>query len=337
MSEDLVNMIYIIGNSRSGTTLMAKILGRGSDVFAFHELHFFEELCETDERKILTRSSAELLGAKLISIQEKGYFGLRNPKDYLDESANMLSNIFDKDLNSITVYKAFLIYETKKHNKNYPCEQMPRNTFYISEIKQHLPASRFINMVRDPRDVLLSQKGKWKRRFLGKHVSLRETLRSWANYNPIVISKLWNSTVRTADKNASNSDMITVRFEDLIGHPEKELNKICKFLGITYDNEMLNVQQSGSSNIADDPSKKGIKSSVTGRWKTGLNSGEVYWCEQINHSLMSKYNYECNHKFPNVFFLLSSIVNLPLKLSLSLVLNLSRTRNIFLSIKKRLI
>lgn len=36
--------IFIVGNSRSGTTMMGRILGNHTDVFTFHELHFFEQL-----------------------------------------------------------------------------------------------------------------------------------------------------------------------------------------------------------------------------------------------------------------------------------------------------
>ena len=191
-------------------------------------------------------------------------------------------------------------------------------------------------MVRDPRDVLLSQKGKWRQRFTGKRVPLQESLRTWANYHPIVISKLWNSTVRTADKHAMNQDMIVVRFEDLLNNPETEVSRICKFLGIAYDNEMLNVRHGGSSNVSVDINKRGISPSVSGRWKNGLNSTEVYWCQRINHLLMKKFGYECNHVSPNVLSLITSLLSLPFKLCLSLLLNVSRTKNIFLAIKRRL-
>lgn len=38
------NPIFIIGNSRSGTTLMGSILGLKREVFTFKELHFFSYL-----------------------------------------------------------------------------------------------------------------------------------------------------------------------------------------------------------------------------------------------------------------------------------------------------
>jgi len=36
--------IFIVGNSRSGTTMLARILGNHDNVFTFHEIHFFEQL-----------------------------------------------------------------------------------------------------------------------------------------------------------------------------------------------------------------------------------------------------------------------------------------------------
>ena len=33
--------IFVVGSSRSGTTMMGRILGNHSDVFTFKELHFF--------------------------------------------------------------------------------------------------------------------------------------------------------------------------------------------------------------------------------------------------------------------------------------------------------
>jgi hypothetical protein len=35
-------MICIVGNSRTGTTMLGRILGRNSAIHTFSELHFFE-------------------------------------------------------------------------------------------------------------------------------------------------------------------------------------------------------------------------------------------------------------------------------------------------------
>jgi len=42
-------MLFIAGNSRSGTTMMGRILSMHPDIFTFHELHFFEQLWSTND------------------------------------------------------------------------------------------------------------------------------------------------------------------------------------------------------------------------------------------------------------------------------------------------
>ena len=37
-------MVFVVGNSRSGTTMMGRILGNHPDVYTFGELHFFGQL-----------------------------------------------------------------------------------------------------------------------------------------------------------------------------------------------------------------------------------------------------------------------------------------------------
>ena len=69
MSKDNFKPIYIVGNSRSGTTIMAIILRQNREIFSFRELHFFEQLwSQEDKHKVLSRSQADTfrLGARLV-------------------------------------------------------------------------------------------------------------------------------------------------------------------------------------------------------------------------------------------------------------------------------
>lgn len=40
-------VIFIVGNSRSGTTMLGRILGKSTYVHTFDELHFFEFLVDS--------------------------------------------------------------------------------------------------------------------------------------------------------------------------------------------------------------------------------------------------------------------------------------------------
>ena len=79
------------------------------------------------------------------------------------------------------------------------------------------------------RDVLLSQKRKWKRRFLGgTDLPIKESFRDWINYHPITISRIWHTAVSAADRFSNNDNVLLVYFEQLLANPETTVEKICK-------------------------------------------------------------------------------------------------------------
>lgn len=332
---DMIKPVYIIGNSRSGTTLLSKILGKNNEIFSFEELNFFEELCTTDLNLKINYEKAKEICSTLLAVQRGKYYRKYNKEKYYSEINKIVYN--KNNYSPICIYQQFLRYETIKNSKKYPLEQVPRYTYYVKEIKKYIPESRFIHIVRDPRDVLLSQKNKWKRRFLGKWVPLKETIRSWANYHPIIISKLWNSTVTIADENIRIFGGLTVRFEDLIYNPEFEVRRICEFLGVNYQSEMLDVEHTGSSNFSDNKISKKISNKAVGNWVNKLSDTEIYWCQIINNKLIDKYNYKKIETKENIIKKIINCTILVPKACLSLALNLERNKNIFESIKRRIV
>jgi len=339
-SESKNSFIFVVGNSRSGTTMMGRLLGRYPDIFTFHELHFFEQLwTPSDEKHYLSNAEAEKLAARLLCIERDGYLTQRNPERFFEEAQELISQIQPKNITPAAVFQAFLHYEAVKHSKKIPCDQTPRNVFYIGEILQLYPEARIINMIRDPRDVLLSQKGKWKRRTLGaKNIPRKEVFRSWINYHPILISKLWNASIRSAEDFAEDKRVYTVRFEYLLANPEKIVQNICDFLNISFEKSLLEVPQIGSSSSADQPEQKGINPDRAGNWqKGGLNPNEIFLCQKITAVLMERNGYKPVSVEPHPLSLVYSFGSFLVKLTLALLFNFKRMRNITETIKRRLV
>ena len=91
--------------------------------------------------------------------------------------------------------------DARRRGGEVACDQTPRNVFYIRDILDAFPEARIINMVRDPRAVLLSQKNKWRRRSLGESALPRsEVVRSWSNYHPIVTARIWRGAVDAEER-----------------------------------------------------------------------------------------------------------------------------------------
>lgn len=339
----LDKMLFVVGNSRSGTTMMGRILGSHSDVFTFGELHFFGQLWSPASKSVLETEQAEELAAKLLCIQREGYRTHGHYDNYRDEARKLCEVLLEKRVKPPRLFLEFLSYETSRNSKSIPCDQTPRNVFYIDEILKYYPQAKIINMVRDPRDVLQSQKRKWKRRFLGgSDLPIKETIRDWINYHPITISRIWHTAVTAADNVSNNDNVMTIYFEKLLADPERTIKEICDFVDIDSSASMLDVPQVGSSVSADKPTVTGINPTRAGNWNSDslqlnvLNSSEIYINQKINSDLMTKHNYTPVDIRPNYLRLLFSTLSFPLKILLAFLFNLDRIKNIRETLKRRL-
>ena len=336
-------ILFVVGNSRSGTTMMGRILGNHSSVFTFGELHFFGQLWSPAISTKLNTSEAAELAAKLFCVQREGYRKQGNSKRFLEEARKFCETLSENLIAPPELFSAFLSYEVALKNKTIPCDQTPRNVFYINEILEFYPQAKIINMIRDPRDVLLSQKRKWKRRFLGgTDLPIKETLRDWINYHPITISRIWHTAVSAADKFSNSDNVLSVYFEQLLANPEITVEKICEFVDIDYSTALLQVPQVGSSVNEDNVEQLGINPSRAGNWNESnaniskLNSSEIYISQRLNGTLMKKHNYSPALIRPNIFSLLVNLISFPIKLTLAFLCNLDRIKNIRETLRRRL-
>lgn len=331
-------VIFIVGNSRSGTTMLGRILGAHSDIYTFEELHFFENLVDDaaiTKRPVLSKEQARLLVIRLLTSARINIFAEPRVNEYAEEANNIIETALDVD--AVTLYRATLMYEALRQGKIIACEQTPRYLFSLPEIFSAFPNARVVNLIRDPRDVMLSQKKKWHTYFHGSwNMPIHEAVRVWANYHPILIGKLWRSCVVQAEKYRNDERFLSVRFEDLVMDSEESVRKICSHVGVSFDESMLDIADIGSSVKKDQPSASGINKNAAARWKQGgLADTELAICSIECGDKMVDYGYSAsivNYVEMRRYFAFPSLV---LKAGLSLALNVSRNKNIVSAIKKR--
>ena len=337
MQRDTLRPIFVVGNSRSGTTLVGRILDRHPTVFTFNELHFFEELWSPDsDASELSPPEAANLFAQLLDIQRNGYLTRGKTEDFISEAERTISEL-PPPLSPVAIFAAFLDYETKNAGKTRPCEQTPQNTLYIGEILQEFPEARVIHIIRDPRDILLSQKRRWKRPFLADNIPKKEAIRYWLNYHPITISKIWQGNINSVRRFCQDSRVKEVRFEDLVSNPQQIITEICQFLDLSYSDKLLAVPTIGSSDTRDDSAISGVDRSKAQNWYGGgLKDVEIFWCQRFTQILMEEYGYELKAISPNPLNLAISLFSFPLKLALAIPFSLNRVRNLKTAIARRL-
>jgi len=142
--------------------------------------------------------------------------------DYFEENP--------RDRETFDMYKIYnaLLSDNEALNRKRWCEKSPKNIRRVSEILDYFgEVARFINIVRDGRDVVTSK-------------NPRKPDEYW------VTPERWINDVSCGLEYENYSQLITVRYEDLIQEPEGTLRNICDFLGVEYATEFNDYPESAT-------------------------------------------------------------------------------------------
>ena len=229
-----IPMFFIIGKGRSGTTLLQTLLDANPSVlipvesrFIIHLKSKYAGVRRWNEKKILAfyndlhtevkflllwQVDGEKLKRDLLALKDKATFAMLCKVVYL----NYISAFEKQDIKLLG-------------DKN------PIYTVFAEELLELYPGSKFIHLVRDYRDNILSH----IEVFLIKNVPF--LARKWVYFN------------RLAERLKKNNPgtVLTVRYEDLVSEPAKHLEEICKFLGVDYDPAMLDFHREANGKMYD--------------------------------------------------------------------------------------
>lgn len=125
-----------------------------------------------------------------------------------------------------------------------------------------------------------------------------------------------------------------VKYENLVSEPVTAVKEICSFTGIDFLHSMLDIPHSGSS-LEHDKHSKGIDQTRIGQWdKHGLNSAEIFICQQFNSGWMKHFNYATKKVSPSFIMQLWYYIILPFKMGLAVLFNLRRWKHYLRMVKK---
>ena len=292
-SSDTAPLVFVTGASRSGTTMLARMLGAHSAISAFNELHYFGSLWDPydSNRQFSERELAEL-AATLLARQTHGLWGGRPTEVERAWGERLVRDLPPAACTASGLFAAVLSRLAADAGRRFACEQTPRNIFYARRLLELYPGARIVHMVRDPRAVLASQKNRWKLRQLGAHhLPFSEMLRNRVNYHPFTMAELWSKATEEALGLIGHPRFLIVHFEDLAADSEAGARRLCRFLDLQYEPEMLRVPRWGSSNVEHSGVQQGIATEVIDKWRNSLSRGEALICERITYRLMQRFGY----------------------------------------------
>ena len=277
-------VFFIIGRERSGTTLMRTLFDAHPNVSIQVEFHFIWHMYHKYHRKKRwTRQQLERFWQDLTRLPRYNLVTLHRKQ--LKQSILSLEG----DCDYATLCKAVLFHYKSFFDKQEILilgDKCPLYSLHIPYLLKVFPDARFIHLVRDYRDNILSM----LRVRIESHVFSALAYR-WTYYNQRV-----RSAIRS-----SPDQFISMKYEDFVSHPEEKLTDICTFLGIPFVPSMLEFHKKRDAFISVYPRRivehihkslcQPISAEHIYRWRKKMTEKQVKLADAIAGSEGMRWGY----------------------------------------------
>lgn len=209
--------IFVVGNPRSGTTLLAALLGRNPAIAALPETHFFRILGPAME--VLPPLEARELVERLAGMPRLRQLDVR-----WAEVARRLDAAGART--PPAVLRAVLESYAADRDKPWVLEKTPVHLRYLRDIAQAYPQARIVWIVRHPG---------------GSLNSLRKL--AWSSNRLVLLALLWNRNVNAAFGQLRGLEARVYRlcYEDLMAAPATTMQHLHDWLGVPFDPTQLDA------------------------------------------------------------------------------------------------
>ena len=266
--------VFVVGCQRSGSTLLGSILGAHSDIVCLPEAQFIVDVMPgldpqaiCDPIEIVDRIEAHwrfrIWGFELA--------GARPPKSGTGSTYRaVIEWLVDSYAKSVGRGRASIWVD-----------QQPGNVLCMSRLLKHFPDAKVINIVRD-----------------GRAVAASLMPLDWGPNEVYSAAKYWRERVGmgyTASSFLGSNQLLHVRYEDLVLSSERVVPEIARFVGVSYEESMLNADgirlprftQKQHALVGSRPDKARIDA-----WRRILTPREVQIFESVVGDLLEQMGYQ---------------------------------------------
>ena len=285
--------IYGSGTIRSGGSLICNLLSTHKDVIILIDiLHFFRQIYKKYE-PIYKKSNLYKLSGDLsiflkyrknINIDKKVFF-----KNLIKKKPKKYSDVYDSLLQTFS-----LLIPQKKIIAEYAGGEWRKIGKFLSFNKKNIA----FQITRDPRGMMSS----WKKTTFSRGYKYLNSIFNWIDSIDYALRY---------KKKYSSERFLLIKFEDIHQNPANSSNKLCNFLGIKMDKNMLITKKWKRLlnnnftyvNVSAYNSKSVYGFSVRriNSWKNNLKDWEVALIEYLCESRMKKIGYKVYKKNLNLY------------------------------------
>lgn len=261
--------MFIVGQHRTGSTLLKNILNAHSEITMAHdEMNLYEPFRNNTLERLVDNDSltAEEVTGLIANKKIYGTFWQEFAKSGISLES-LRKKLQDKEvIKSQSMIQSVLELIVEQSDSRYSGVKYPVQVSKVSYIAKHFPEAKVIFLSRHPAAIIASK--------INDEATQKRKEKSWLHRFSIHYSTLlyfiieYRISVDTYFKNSNN--LYLVLYEELVTDKQKTVHSLCAWLGISFEEGMLQVSgKSSSHNVKESGS---VYRASLERYKEVLNS-----------------------------------------------------------------
>jgi len=250
---------FVVGNDRSGTTMLRLMLDRSAEAAVPPESMFLIDTAAARRSGNLTDAAeaARLLERIWEHPRVRGW-GLTGPPP------SVPAGLSHGEVYRFAVEAPFRAYASLAGKSRWG-DKTPAYLHHVDALLAVWPDARVIVLVRDGRDVALSIMGL-----------------PFGPNNVWAAARSWAAGIRRGQEAERRhpGQVLRLRYEDLVSDPKRELERACEFLGLAFTEEMLAIERTDAGKLAKGQEGwftnvwAGINTSAVGKWRRQMTPAQ---------------------------------------------------------------
>lgn len=266
--------LFLVGMPRSGTKLLRELLNGHPQIgIVEQETAFLPFLLKKWQGKTLSEADRQDIYQDLKATNffwnQQRFHGraMSNPPWQSLDDSYLIENLLED---------VFRFYAPKKGDFIWG-DKTPGYLRHIPLLKHHWPEAKFIHIIRDPRDLCLSVNRAWRK-------SRRMAVHRWAQ------------SVEKArrDGKAMGENYIEILYERLLQSPEQELERLCRFLDLPFNQDMVELSKP-SEDLGETKGKSEIVRQNAGKYRRRIPTNMLTRLEAIAYPQLKALGYPIEH------------------------------------------
>ena len=265
--------VFLLGCSRSGTTVVQRCLAHHPEACSFPETGYFRQLGGNRFWAFLA-----LQGVVRGAAVRRAWARLTKVAPEVPVPERPYGPPLARTRIAVGEFLRTMDADAVRRGRRVWVEKTPRHYRYARIIARHAREALILHVVRDGREVVASIRDR----------AIAYPDRFAAQADPAYGVREWNRAVRAAWAQRHEAKVRTVLFSDFVAAPEDSLRSLCAWIGLDYSPRMLKESGIGEITRSQEAWKSGAGSPISpplSKFSKVFDPGQQRWVDRhLDHA-----------------------------------------------------